>query len=203
MYDRPHLAFDRESLRSYDADGRLRVARANLSRAAVNPYYGREIPGWRKLGLDSERIYQMWRHPDELAKAAATFAQLPLLGWHVPVNAEDHRPAAVIGCVGSEIKFDGVHLYAPLIVWAQDAIDDIESGDKRELSSAYRYDPDMTPGRTPAGEAYDGVMRNIIGNHVATVEMGRAGPSCYVGDHKLVARMDYSKMFPDYHRLRG
>jgi len=36
------LALDRESIRSYDADGRLRVAVTNISKAAVNPYLGRD-----------------------------------------------------------------------------------------------------------------------------------------------------------------
>lgn len=201
--NRPMLAFDRQPLRSYDLDGRLRVARANLSRASVDGYLGREIPEADRLGLDPDGVYKLWRHPAELAKAASTFAQVPLLRRHVAVTATDHRPDDVVGAVGDSVDFDGTYLYAPLIVWAQDAIDDIEDGSKKQLSCGYRYRHDMTPGRTPAGEAYDGVMRDLVGQHVALVDVGRAGPSCCVGDAKLKARWSFDAMFPNMNRLQG
>jgi hypothetical protein len=43
----------------------------------------------------------------------------------------------------------------------------------------------MTPGVSPQGEKYDGVMRDIVGNHVALVKEGRAGADVVVGDSKL------------------
>jgi hypothetical protein len=70
-----------------------------------------------------------------------------------------------------------------LVVWRQADIDKIESEDKCELSCAYRYEPDMTPG-VYEGKAYDGIMRNIQGNHVALVEAGRAGPDVMVHDEQ-------------------
>jgi hypothetical protein len=42
----------------------------------------------------------------------------------------------------------------------------------------------MTPG-TIDGQSYDGVMRDIVANHVAIVVEGRAGPDVVVGDSKL------------------
>jgi hypothetical protein len=42
----------------------------------------------------------------------------------------------------------------------------------------------MTPG-TYGGIKYDGVMRDIVGNHVALVEEGRAGADVHVGDAAL------------------
>ena len=68
-----------------------------------------------------------------------------------------------------------------LVVWAGPYIEKIESEVQKELSSAYRYEADMTPGNAD-GVPYDGVMRGIIGNHVALVEEGRAGPDVVVGD---------------------
>jgi hypothetical protein len=178
----PHgLAFDRASVRTYDRDGRLHVEITNISKAAVNPYIGREIPDWKALGLDPDRVYKLLRDPDELAKAAATFNNIPLLSRHVPVTADDHKPDLVIGSTGTDADFDGSHLRNSLVVWARDAIDDIESDVKKELSAAYRYRADMTPG-TYEGEPYDGVMRDLVGNHVAIVREGRAGSSVVVGD---------------------
>ena len=67
--------------------------------------------------------------------------------------------------------------------WSDPAIAMIESGEMRELSSAYRYDPVMTPG-VYMGQKYDGVMTNIRANHVALVEAGRAGSDVVVMDSK-------------------
>ena len=38
------------SVRTIDANGHLRVEKTVISKAAVNPYYGREIPGCDELG---------------------------------------------------------------------------------------------------------------------------------------------------------
>lgn len=175
------LALDRDSVREKDRDGRLRVATTNISKANVCPYRGKEIPGWQKLGLEPDRIYNLLRHPDELRKAAPSLNGVPLLRNHVPVNADDHRPSEVIGSLGTDADFDGTYLKNSLFVNAQDAIDGIESGKKRELSAGYHYTPDMTAGNFN-GNAFDGVMRDIVFNHVALVEDGRAGPDVVVGD---------------------
>jgi hypothetical protein len=175
------LAFDRASVRRVDVDGRLHVAMSNISMAAVNPYLGREIPGAESLGLDPDRVYMLLRDPGELAKAAGTFNNLPLLARHVPVTADDHQPGLVVGSTGTDAVFEAPYLKNSLVIWQAVAIAGIESGEQCELSSAYRYTPVMTPG-VYEGVAYDGVMTNIQGNHVALVEVGRAGPSVVVGD---------------------
>lgn len=175
------IALDRATVRRVDEDGRLHVAVTNISKANICPYMGREIPDFERLGLNADRVYQLYRDPDELAAAAATFNNIPLLIEHVPVTADDHRPDLVVGSTGSEAEFDGTYLRNSLVVWERGAITGIENGAQRELSSAYRYDADMTPG-TANGARYDGVMRNIRGNHVALVQQGRAGADVVVGD---------------------
>jgi hypothetical protein len=177
------LALD-ESVRSYDQDGHLHVKIANISKAAINPYIGREIPDWQKLGLDPRRVYKLLRDPDELRKGAASFAGKPILSVHRPMTATDHKHSLAVGSLGSGIRYDHPYLRAPLSVWDGAAIAGIESDEQRELSSGYRYRADMTPG-TYEGEAYDGVMRDIRGNHVALVESGRAGSDVVVGDAAL------------------
>ena len=177
------LAFDRSTARSISKDGFLHVARSNISKATVNPYRGNEIPDWEKLGLIPDKIYQLFRDPKELAAGAATFNNVPLLMRHVPVNSDDHRPDLTVGSTGTDAEFDGTYLVNSLVVWPQDAIDLIESGQQKELSCAYRYRADMTPGNFE-GQPYDGVMRDIVGNHVALVTEGRAGSDVVVGDSK-------------------
>lgn len=176
------LAFDRASARTYDQDGHLHVARTPISKANVCPYYGREIPDWEGLGLNPDRLYQLLRDPEELEKAAASFAGKPLLNIHRPVTADDHEHEAVAGSVSNPI-WEAPYLKADLSIWDGPAIKAIEAETQKELSSAYRYRADMTPG-TYGGVRYDGVMRDLNGNHVALVKEGRAGPDVVVGDEK-------------------
>lgn len=186
------LAMDRDTVRQKDEDGRLKVERANISKAVVNPYLGREIPGWEALGLDPGKTYRLLRHPDELARAAPTFNALPLLDTHVPSTAWDHPFGKVVGTTGTDAAFQPPYLTNSLAVWTADAIAGIEDGSQKELSCGYRYDPDMTPG-TYEGQPYDGVMRNLKGNHVALVKEGRAGPDVVVGDAKPLEIESMSK----------
>ncbi|EHM0714232.1 DUF2213 domain-containing protein [Escherichia coli] len=182
MQTTERLAFDRASVRSFDGNGRLQVKVSNISKANVCPYFGREIPGAEKLGLDPEKIYRLWRHPDELKKAVATFNNIPLLSIHTPDFPGDPPHESRVGVTHSNAAFDGTYLTNGLSVWDNSAIAGIETEEQEELSSSYQYVADMTPGTTPTGEVYDGIMRDIIGNHVALVETGRAGSDVLVAD---------------------
>lgn len=174
------LAFDRTA-RRIDADGRLHVDRSHISKATVNPYYGKEIPGYEALGLAPDTVYRLLRDPVELERGAPTFARLPILSEHVPVTVDAPRPDLVVGAIGSEITFSAPYLDADLCVWDATAIAGIETDKVRELSCAYRYVPVMEPGEFE-GQAYDGRMTEIQGNHLALVEVGRAGSDVVVAD---------------------
>lgn len=174
------LAFDR-SARRIDADGRLHVDRSHISKATVNPYYGKEIPGYEALGLQPDKVYRLLRDPVELERAAPTFARLPVLSEHVPVTVDAPRPDLVVGAIGSEVVFVAPYLDADLCVWDATAIAGIETDKVRELSCAYRYVPVMEPGEFE-GQPYDGRMTEIQGNHLALVEVGRAGSDVVVAD---------------------
>lgn len=168
--------------REEDQDGRLRVTRVHISKANICPYKGSEIPGWKELGLERDRIYKLYRDPDELARGAETSNGVQLLKKHTPVSADDAKQYDVVGSVGTEARFSSPYLDNSITVWTKPDIEAIQSGKKKQLSMGYHYVPDMTPGRTPDGEAFDGVMRNIRVNHVAIVEEGRAGPDVVVAD---------------------
>lgn len=174
------FAFDK-SVRSFTDDGHLKVEITNISKANICPYVGKEIPEYKALGLDPGKIYKLYRDADELKKAAPTFNQLPLLSEHQPVTAASFPKELTIGSTGTDAVFEPPYLKNSLVVWTRDDIDDIEATAKKELSSGYRYRADMTPG-TLNGESYDGVMRDIVGNHVALVKEGRAGKDVVVGD---------------------
>jgi hypothetical protein len=159
----------------------LHVERSHISKATVNPYYGKEIPGFEALGLAPDQVYRLLRDPVELERGAGTFARLPVLSEHVPVTVDAPRPDLVVGAIGSEITFNAPYLDADLCIWEAAAIAGIETDKVRELSCAYRYVPVMEPG-TFEGQQYDGRMTEIQGNHLALVEVGRAGSDVVVAD---------------------
>lgn len=174
------LAFDR-SQRTKDQDGRLHVAWTPISKAMICPYYGREIPDYEALGLDADRVYHLWRHPEELAKAAGTFNNIQLMSEHIAVSADDPQEKMVAGSLGTNCEFRPPYLGNSMVIWRAEDIAAIENNARRQLSAGYYYRADMTPGET-AGLRYDGVMRDIRANHVALVPAGRAGPDVLVTD---------------------
>ena len=175
------LALDRATVRTIDKDGRLHVEITPISKANVCPYYGREIPGAEALGLEPDRIYQLLRDPGELAKAAPTFNNLPLLNKHVRTSADDPQKDAIVGSTGTDASYDAPYLKNSLVVWDASAIAGVRTGEQRELSASYHYVADMTPGIYEGGP-YDGRMTEIVGNHVALVPVGRAGADVLVSD---------------------
>ncbi len=175
--------------RRYDADGRLHILRTPISKATVNPYYGHEIPESKNLGLEPERVYYLLRDPGELAKAAPSFARNQLMFKHTAVSADDPKQDSIAGTVGSDVEFQAPYLIADLCLWDAEAIAGVETDTVRELSSSYRYRADMTPGMYE-GQRYDGVMRDIQGNHVALVKAGRAGSDVMAADSEMETRME-------------
>lgn len=182
MYQSKGVTFDAApSQRETDENGFLHVGASHITKATVNPYYGREIPGWQEAGLDPETVYYGLRDPEELQASLETWAGLPLHIEHHIDSAEEPQKLTRVGAVGTGAVWNPPYVDAPLTVWDRAAIDAIEDGSFRELSCAYRYDPDFTPG-SYEGIPYDFIMRNIRGNHVALVEEGRAGPDVVVAD---------------------
>lgn len=184
------MALDAESVRVKDADGYLHVSLTRITKANVCPYFGHEIPNWKEIGLEPDRVYRLLRDPDEIAKGAATSNGKPLLEIHKPTSAKAHATKLVVGALGTDAIYEHPYLFNSLVVWPQEAIDDVETEFKRELSASYRYKADMTPGNYE-GQVYDGVMRDIVFNHVAQVEAGRAGADVAVAD-KLSHDMRWS-----------
>lgn len=174
------------STRFEDQEGRLFVGPSVITKVGVSSYQGRELANWQALGLEPDRIYRLFRAPEELEKAAPLLRGQPLLSEHASVSADNHKSDLTIGSVGTDTNFDGQALRASLGVWRQPYVSRVKDGTQREISMGYRFRPDMTPGDWN-GESYDGVMRNIRPNHVALVPAGRvnlegAGPMAEVAD---------------------
>lgn len=181
----PLLAYDKMTVRRVDTDGRMFVKTSHISKAGVNPYYGREIPKWDELGLDPDRVYQVLRPPEELERAVETFNTIPVLLVHKHHTAENPQKELIIGSTGSNAVFDGIHLDNALGFWDAQYIDKIDDETQRELSCSYRYIPVLASG-TYNGAQYDIKMTQIEGNHVALVVEGRAGPDVLVADNQIL-----------------
>ncbi|MGJ0397421.1 MAG: DUF2213 domain-containing protein [Methylocystis sp.] len=154
------------------------VADARVARTGIQDYRGFEVG---KPEIATVRVY---RPETEVFSrdAMASFAHRPTTIDHPPemVTAENWSKYAV-GDTGDEVVRDGDYIRVPLTLMDKSAIDAVRAG-KRELSAGYFCDLDFTPGKTPAGEAYDAVQRNIRGNHLAVVDAARAGSKCRIGD---------------------
>lgn len=185
------LALDR-SVRRTDVDGHLHIARCILSAATVCPYYGHEIPGAKALGLDPNTLYQVYRDPQALARAAASMAGKPILMQHQPVSAQDHPKEITVGAVGSDVRFDAPNLIGSLTVWDQSAIAAIESGQQRAVSAGYRYRA-LPQGGVQDGMPYSLTMTDITFNHLALVTQPRV-KTAIIGDAAPAPHRDHASM---------
>lgn len=179
------IAFDR---RMETIDGHLVVHGCNITKANVCPYLGAEIPRAAELGLDPSKIYMLYRDAAELQAAVKTYDRVQLLMQHVAVSPDAPQQFITVGTV-SNARFAHPYVKGDLTVWTREGIDAIGTpenpGPQRELSCGYHYVPDMTPGTSPEGVRYDGRMTQIVCNHIALVEAGRAGPDVMVADAML------------------
>lgn len=172
------------SKRSFDGNGYLHIAESPLTKEAVNPYWGREIPDWQEMGLDPETIYQGYRSGLELKKALNTFNGVPLLLIHKIDSAKVPLKEERVGSIGTNAVWKPPYIFNAITVTDKAAIDLIESGVQRELSACYRYKPVFKKGVFENVE-YDFIMTDIEVNHVALVDEGRAGHDVHVFDKQI------------------
>ena len=169
------------SKRVKTGDGYL-YAPGHLARAGnVQTYKAGELG----LDGDSNRVVRLFRPPEEVfaADAIKSFEADPITlnhpadGWVTSKNWRNLSRGEAVG-----IAQDGDHLAGELRVRDEEAVNAIESKEKEQLSAGYAFDFDPTPGTSPSGEAYDGIQRNIRGNHFAIVGAARGGSTCRVAD---------------------
>lgn len=143
---------------------------ANLTRVGVLVYRRADGSEFREL-----------RHPDEVFKAdsLASLAGAPLTDLHPSefVGPENVRNLQR-GFVGSDVRQDGNHVAAHVIVQDAETIKAIKEGRRKELSPGYTCKIDATPGEWN-GERYDGRQIDIQYNHLAVGPQGwgRSGSS--------------------------
>lgn len=168
--------------RTYTQEGYL-VVPSKISRSGVQDYRAVE------MGLtdrDPMAVVVVYRPPEEVFsdESMASFHNKPITNDHPPelIDASNSTKFS-IGHSTSDIKRDGEFLIAELIITDKEVIKQIESG-KIEISNGYECDIEWISGVTPDGVKYDAIQKNIVGNHIAIVSVGRAGPNCKISDTK-------------------
>lgn len=145
---------------------------AAITRVGVFKYRNRDGSTRRELRL-----------PDEVftRDALESFALAPLTNNHPKEALTSNNTAKhQVGTITNP-RQDADQVAARVQVTEQRTIDDIDGG-KTQLSCGYTADVENTPGVTSGipgvedGLRYDAIQRNIRGNHVALVDVGRAGP---------------------------
>lgn len=148
-------------------DGRV-VADAFLTRVGVFKYVRPDGSIIREL-RDPKHVFDR--------RSMDSFANLPLTNNHPDVGLLDTKTAKAyaVGATGDAIVRDGDYMRGKIVAWDGETIDDMDAG-KVQVSNGYTCDLVKTPGVHPQYGAYDAIQTNILGNHVAIVDAGRAGP---------------------------
>ena len=161
--------YDFSPIEKYEVtpEGYLR-AWASIARTGIQLYTDADGSVRREYRPETEVA-----SPDSLA----SFAGKAITSEHPPVlldaeNTKDYQ----VGFSGTEVVYDNGFVKAVMTITDQDTIERIMRGDAREVSAGYRVNYDPTPGVTDSGEHYDGIQKEILGNHIAVVRRGRAGP---------------------------
>lgn len=169
--------------RVIDGNGWMFIPKNPISKAGVFPYLGSEITG----APEPNRVYSVFRPPEELEKAAETFKLLPIIDEHELLGEKgvstDERPAA--GFTGENVTYEHPYLYAPLKITSPKLMNTIKGG-KVELSPSYFLDYEPSEG-VYEGQSYQYIQRIRAGNHLALVSRGRTGADVAVLDHQTFA----------------
>lgn len=168
--------------RTYTPEGYL-VVPSKISRSGVQDYKAIEMGLTDRDPMD---VIVVYRPPEEVFsdKSMNSFHNKPITNDHPPelIDSENSKKFS-IGHSTSKVTRDGDYLIAELIVTDKEVIKQIESG-KIEISNGYECDIEWVSGVTPDGIKYDAIQKNIVGNHIAIVSKGRAGPVCKISDNK-------------------
>ena len=154
------------------------VANVRTARIGAQDYLGAELD---RPDLDTVTVY---RDEDEVFRKASlqTFGLLPVTDDHPAdmVTADTARMVSV-GTTNEEVLRDGEYLRIGIKLTDAATIRKVQDG-KRELSVGYTSELVWGDGFAPDGTAYHARQTNIVGNHIAIVDAGRAGPLARIGD---------------------
>lgn len=164
------------------SDGYMAV-RARAARVGHYSYTGREVDPDNAHGLRDAASVNVLREEGEVFadRAVRSFLMKPITDDHpaeavTAANWRDHARGTVAGAMR-----DGDHLAFDLVLMDAATIAKVEAG-KAELSNGYSAQLAFGDFTAPDGTKCPVRQTHIVGNHVAVVDRGRAGPSCRIGD---------------------
>ena len=176
------------------ADGYLAV-RARAARTGAYAYAGSEVDPNNEHGLRDQAIVHVLRDDAEVfaEKAVRSFLMKPITDNHPTeaVTAKNWKQHA--RGVNAGAMRDGDHLAFDLILMDADAIAAVDAG-KRELSNGYSCKLEFGDFTAADGTKCAARQTNIVGNHIALVDRGRAGPECRIADAAICDSLPSSLM---------
>lgn len=118
------------------------------------------------------------RHPDDVwnEDSIASMELIPVTNNHPEeklVNSQNFKKLAV-GYTGETIRKDGDYILANVVITDSDGVNWVQNQGRKELSLGYTVDLHPENG-SYNGEPYDYRQRNIRYNHLAIVDIARAG----------------------------
>jgi len=127
--------------------------------------------------LPSGTVRRELRHPDDVfnSDAISSLKNIPITNNH-PITQKvtvDNAKEVSIGFTGENVRQDGGHVIAPLNITTKDGIEAVNNG-KTQLSVGYDVILVEQSG-VYNGERYDARQTDIVGNHIALCNNGRAG----------------------------
>lgn len=156
-----------------------------IARTGAYKYLGSEI------GLETDQVVEVLRTPDEVfnARTIASFEGKAFCDTHPTVDVNiDNWPIYSKGELHDVRRGTGNmadFLMADIIVRDAIVANKILSGAEREISAGYECEYVEKDGKI--------YQQNIIGNHAALVQAGRAGPMVSIKDAAPEQKPDLSK----------
>lgn len=141
------------------------------------------------IGMVSEKgILNFYRPPQAVfdSNSIESFRYKPVTDGHNCFIYADNSQKYIKGICedvyrDKDDKTQEEYIGVKLLITDKEMIEEIENG-KKELSAGHSCRFTMEEGRTPEGEAYDGIQDCIKVNHIGIVELGRAGRDCLIFD---------------------
>jgi hypothetical protein len=171
-----------------DLNGYIEIKNNPITKVGVFEYSGRQIDQDGTMGLDPDKIYNVYRSEEELSKpeTIASFRGLPLIDDHemlgvgIPgLMAPEEK--GVHGVTGSDVRVENGYMLSTLRIFSE-KLKKLNEDGKKDLSAGYYSVYDIESGNFK-GQPYEIVQRQIRGNHLALVGEGRSGPDVSVLDH--------------------
>lgn len=123
------------------------------------------------------------RHPDDVLvpESLESIKMVPVVNGHPPERLVtiDNAKRLSVGYTGESVDVEMPYIVANLVITDKKTVDEIKEKKKNELSLGYTVDLIPDSG-TYHGEPYEYRQTNIRYNHLALVDMARAGPEARI-----------------------